>query len=75
MCVFKRYVCAYVCPDCMPLQEKHSNRLNRQAAETGLYLYDEVVEDAKQRPGAHKNIDLLLRVQEEGSDMEIVVDK
>ena len=37
-------------------------QLNAAAAVEGLRLYDEVVEDAKERPGAHPNIDLLLDV-------------
>lgn len=37
-------------------------QLNAAAALEGLRLYDEVVEDAKERPGAHPNIDLLFDV-------------
>lgn len=47
----------------------------RAAALRGLELYDEVVEDARQHPGSHPNIDILLRVAEGGDAVEIVVEQ
>jgi hypothetical protein len=41
---------------------KFDGRLTPAAAAEGLQLYAEVVGDAKARPGAHPNIDILLQV-------------
>jgi hypothetical protein len=41
---------------------KYDGRLTPAAASEGLQLYAEVVDDAKARPGAHPNIDILLQV-------------
>eukprot|EP00878_Enallax_costatus_P014189 GHUV01014841.1.p1 GENE.GHUV01014841.1~~GHUV01014841.1.p1 ORF type:complete len:133 (+),score=30.54 GHUV01014841.1:105-503(+) len=41
---------------------KYGGRLTIEAAEEGLQLYDEVVADAKAHPGSHPNIDILLDV-------------
>lgn len=57
------------------LASKHGNLINKEAAEEGLRLYDEVVEDAKKHPGSHPNIDLLLDVLSTGQDLNITVDR
>ena len=57
------------------LSAKHGGRLGKAAALEGLQLYDEVVADARQRPGAHPNIDLLLKVAEEDLSLDLVVDR
>lgn len=44
------------------LAQKYNGSLNAAAAQEGLSLYDEVVADAKARPGAHPNIDILFDV-------------
>jgi hypothetical protein len=44
------------------LARKYEGRLTLDAAQEGLALYAEVVADARARPGAHPNIDLLLGV-------------
>ncbi|KAL6753699.1 hypothetical protein V8C86DRAFT_2721165 [Haematococcus lacustris] len=56
------------------LAQKYNGKLSEAAASEGLQLYAEVVEDAKNRPGAHPNIDLLLRVLSSAvdDDMDIV---
>ncbi|KAG2425455.1 hypothetical protein HXX76_013665 [Chlamydomonas incerta] len=57
------------------LASKYGGKLNAAAAQEGLALYDEVVADARARPGAHPNIDLLLQVIADGSSHQLVVDK
>ncbi|KAG2440675.1 hypothetical protein HYH02_010254 [Chlamydomonas schloesseri] len=57
------------------LASKYGGQLNPAAAAEGLELYDEVVADARARPGAHPNIDLLLQVIADGSSHQLVVDK
>lgn len=44
------------------LAQKYGGSLSPAAAQEGLSLYDEVVADAKARPGAHPNIDILFEV-------------
>lgn len=44
------------------LAQKYGGSLSAAAAQEGLSLYDEVVADAKARPGAHPNIDILFEV-------------
>ncbi len=57
------------------LAASYGGRLTVEAAAEGLRLYDEVVEDARNRPGAHPNIDLLLQVAQQGTAHELVVDR
>lgn len=42
------------------LAQRHGGQINAAAAEEGLTLYAEHTADARQRPGAHPNIDRLL---------------
>jgi len=42
--------------------------------EQGLELYGEYVEEARQQPGSHPNIDLLDRVITEGMSLELLVE-
>ncbi|MBQ0961906.1 DUF2322 family protein [Ideonella sp. 4Y11] len=42
------------------LAQRHGGRLDAAAAAEGLQLYGEHTADARQRPGAHPNIDRLL---------------
>lgn len=56
------------------LAQRYGGRLTKDAAAEGVALYDEVVEDARRRPGAHPNIDLLLRVMEQDLALDIVVE-
>lgn len=44
------------------LAQKYGGVLNAAAANEGLSLYDEVVEDARSHPGSHPNIDILFDV-------------
>lgn len=53
---------------------KHGGILTREAALEGLKLYDEVVEDALARPGAHPSVELLLRVRNEDLMLDIEVE-
>ncbi|PNH10140.1 hypothetical protein TSOC_003150 [Tetrabaena socialis] len=59
------------------LAATYGGKLTPEAAKEGLQLYGEVVEDAKQRPGAHPSIDLLLRVQQQagGEPQDLVVEQ
>lgn len=44
------------------LAQKYSGVLSEAAANEGLSLYAEVVEDAESHPGSHPNIDILFNV-------------
>ncbi|KAG2488404.1 hypothetical protein HYH03_013088 [Edaphochlamys debaryana] len=57
------------------LAAAHGGKLNVAAAQEGLRLYDEVVADARQRPGAHPNIDLLFKVEAEGASYDLAVER
>jgi hypothetical protein len=57
------------------LSQKHDGKLGKAAALEGLELYAEVVEDARSRPGAHPNIDLLFQVVESGAVYDIEVER
>jgi hypothetical protein len=52
----------------------HSGLLNPVSAQCGLELYGEYVEEARQHPGSHPNIDLLLDVVSNGATATIVVE-
>ena len=56
------------------LASKHGV-INKEAAEEGLRLYDEVVADARSHPGSHPNIDLLLNVLSSGQELSITVER
>ncbi|MBT8155900.1 DUF2322 family protein [Epibacterium ulvae] len=47
--------------------------LDAEAADHGLDVFAEHTEDAKNRPGAHPNIDLLLAILEGGAPLTIRV--
>ena len=47
------------------LAEKFNGKLDRTSAQQGIEWFAEYVEDAKQNPGKHPNIDLLFKVVEE----------
>ena len=47
------------------LAEKFNGKLDRTSAQQGIEWFAEHVEDAKQPPGKHPNIDLLFKVVEE----------
>ena len=57
------------------LAAKHGNVINKAAAEEGLELYAEVVEDARAHRGSHPNIDLLLDVISTGQELGIIVER
>ncbi|GLC40052.1 hypothetical protein PLESTM_000986600 [Pleodorina starrii] len=58
------------------LANTYGGKLSREAAEEGLRLYGEdVVQDARQRPGAHPNIDLLFRVIQEEAAHDLLVER
>lgn len=44
------------------LAEKFNGKLDRTSAQQGIEWFAEHVEDAKQNPGKHPNIDLLFKV-------------
>lgn len=44
------------------LAEKFNRKLDRTSAQQGIEWFAEHVEDAKQNPGKHPNIDLLFKV-------------
>lgn len=52
---------------------RHFGTLNAEAAEAGLAIFAEVTEDARNRPGAHPNIDRLVKVASGGSALRIEV--
>lgn len=47
--------------------------LNAEAAEHGLQIFAEHSADARERPGAHPNIDRLLAITSGGSDLGIEI--
>ena len=47
------------------LAEKFNGKLDRTSAQQGIEWFAEHVEDAKQNPGKHPNIDLFFKVVEE----------
>lgn len=56
------------------LAAKHGGVLNAAAAAEGLQLYGEYTEEAKAEPGSHPNIDLLLKVIEQGLECPVSVE-
>ena len=57
------------------LAEKHGGLLGREAAEEGLAIYAEVVEDARLHPGSHPNIDILINAIKSGKVLKVVVER
>ena len=57
------------------LASEHGGRLTPPAAEKGLRLYDEYVEEALKQPGSHPNIDLLFQVIQDRAEYDIVVEQ
>lgn len=57
------------------LAQEFGGKLTPAAAQLGLELYGEYVEEAKQQPGSHPNIDLLLRVVEQGLTLDVVCEQ
>jgi hypothetical protein len=55
------------------LAQKYGGRITTAAAQEGLQLYDEFVEEAQQQPGSHPNIDLLLDVLKSGRVLKVTV--
>jgi hypothetical protein len=56
------------------LATAHGGKLTPPAAEKGLRLYDEYVEEARNQPGSHPNIDLLFQVIQDRAEYDIVVE-
>lgn len=53
------------------LAEKFASVLDKQAAEQGIAWFAEHLDDAKQNPGKHPNIDLLLNVIAQDSQYKL----
>ena len=54
------------------LAEKFNGKLDRTSAQQGIEWFEEHVEDAKQNPGKHPNIDLLFKVVEEELNYSLI---
>ncbi|MFZ7174161.1 DUF2322 family protein [[Pasteurella] aerogenes] len=54
------------------LAQQFNGKLDCTCAEKGLQLFAEHTEDAKQNPGKHPNIDLLLRVIAENLEYQLI---
>eukprot|EP00195_Chlamydomonas_chlamydogama_P006457 CAMPEP_0202900288 /NCGR_PEP_ID=MMETSP1392-20130828/10909_1 /ASSEMBLY_ACC=CAM_ASM_000868 /TAXON_ID=225041 /ORGANISM="Chlamydomonas chlamydogama, Strain SAG 11-48b" /LENGTH=109 /DNA_ID=CAMNT_0049586651 /DNA_START=62 /DNA_END=391 /DNA_ORIENTATION=+ len=57
------------------LATKYGGKLNKQAAQEGLDIYAEFVEEARQHAGSHPNIDLLFKVIDDNMVVDVHVDK
>lgn len=57
------------------LAQQHGGKLDKDAAARGIELYGEYVEEARQQPGSHPNIDLLFKVAAEGLSLDVVVEQ
>jgi hypothetical protein len=57
------------------LAAAHGGVLGVAAAQEGLRLYGEYVDEARREPGSHPNIDLLLRVADEGLECGVTVER
>lgn len=55
------------------LAEQFARQLNAKSAQQGLIWFAEHVEDAKQNPGKHPNIDLLFKVLEHHHQWQLKV--
>ena len=54
------------------LAEKFNGKLDRTSAQHGIEWFAEHVEDAKQNPGKHPNIDLLFKVVAEELNYSLI---
>ena len=54
------------------LAEKFNGKLDRTSAQQGIEWFAEHVEDAKQNPDKHPNIDLLFKVAEEELNYSLI---
>ena len=54
------------------LAEKFNGKLDRTSAQQGIEWFAEHVEDAKQNPGNHPNIDLLFKVVAEELNYSLI---
>ena len=54
------------------LSEKFNGKLDRTSAQQGIEWFAEYVEDAKQNPGKHPNIDLLFKVVAEELNYSLI---
>ena len=54
------------------LAEKFNGKLDRTSAQQGIEWFAEHVEDAKQKPGKHPNIDLLFKVVAEELNYSLI---
>ena len=54
------------------LAAKFNGKLDRTSAQQGIEWFEEHVEDAKQNPGKHPNIDLLFKVVEEELNYSLI---
>ena len=54
------------------LAEKFNGKLDRTSAQQGIEWFAEHVEDAKQNPGKHPNIDLLFKVVAEELNYSLI---
>ena len=54
------------------LAEEFNGKLDRTSAQQGIEWFAEHVEDAKQNPGKHPNIDLLFKVVEEELNYSLI---
>ena len=54
------------------LAEKFNGKLDRTSAQQGIEWFAEYVEDAKQNPGKHPNIDLLFKVVAEELNYSLI---
>lgn len=54
------------------LAEKFNGKLDRTSAQQGIKWFAEHVEDAKQNPGKHPNIDLLFKVVAEELNYSLI---
>ena len=54
------------------LAEKLNGKLNRTSAQQGVEWFAEHIEDAKENPGKHPNIDLLFKVIDENLNLTLI---
>ena len=54
------------------LAEKFNGKLNRTSAQQGVEWFAEHIEDAKENPGKHPNIDLLFKVIDENLNLTLI---
>jgi hypothetical protein len=57
------------------LAARHGGALGPAAAAEGLQLYGEYVEEARATPGSHPNIDLLFRIEQDGMQCDVSVER